>query len=339
MTAVISIEIGGQHRDNTTNKQITNMEEQVSEMEKIAQTEALKHEIETARAHVELDMKDPAQSTADAAGEVGMVQEMWNVMKTHGKTFGEITWKNVKAFAAGGLSLVPLVGEAGTLIKMGTAVEKGKSALAAQKAFKATSIVGDIADAAFLAKNTASKEFLSALKNITRNPVRLAADPIHSAQAAWGARNEIREVGNTAKIVARLERVGVTGANTKRTERAINTMMKDAKDAYSGAKKQLGKDVLISGGLHLIHKIDPYPDVPQKLAMVAGLAEFVLPGANIVPAVWQLAHNNMEWGRMVRGLALDMGKVVMKRFDGKLKEVKKPDVVQAAAMFAQPVAG
>lgn len=309
------------------------MEEQGSEMEKIAEAEALKHEIGEARTQIEQDMKDPAQSTADAAGEVGIVKEMWDVMQKHGRTFGEITWKNMKAFAAGGLSLVPLVSEAGTLVKMGTAVEKGKSALAAQKAFKATSMVGDIGDAAFVAKNVAKKEFWSALKNIPQNPMRLAVDPIRSAQEVWAARNEIREVGNTAKIVARLEQVGVTGANTKRTEKALNTMMAEAQGAYTGAKKQLGKDVLISGGLHLMHKIDPYPDVPPTLVTVARFAEFVLPGANIVPALWQFAHNYNEWRNTAINLALDMGKVVLKRFDGKMNEVKKPDVMRAAGVF------
>ncbi|MDP1722162.1 MAG: hypothetical protein Q8L37_03055 [Candidatus Gottesmanbacteria bacterium] len=316
------------------------MEEQVSEMEKIAEADTLKQEVAEARTQIELDMKEPAQSTADAAGEVGMVQEMWNVMKTHGKTFGEITWKNAKATAAGGLSLVPLLGTTGTLVKFGAAAEAGKVALTAEKA--AWGLRGAAAaekTAAKVVQTAARGKLWETLKAIPRNPIHLAADPIHSAQEAWGARKEIEEVGNTAKIVARLEKVGVTGPNAKRTERAINDMMKEAQGTYSGAKKQLGKDVVISGGLHLMHKIDPYPDVPQKLALVAGFAEFVLPGANIVPAVWQLAHNYNEWQITARNLVLDMGKVVMKRFDGKIKEVKKPDVAQAAAVFAQPVAG
>ncbi|MBI5620556.1 hypothetical protein HY949_02140 [Candidatus Gottesmanbacteria bacterium] len=315
------------------------MEEQIGEMEKIAEADALRQETAEAQREIELDMKDPAQSTADAAGEVGMVQEMWNVMKKHGETAKDLTWKNAKAYAAAGLSLVPLLGATGTLVKFGAAAEAGKAALSADKAFKAMSFAGDIGDAALLAKNTARSEFWSALKNIPRNPVHLAADPIHSAQEAWGARKNVQEAMGFSKIATELANEGLLSENKTRTAEVINKKMSEAQGAYSGAKKQLGKDVVISGGLHLMHKIDPYPDVPPTLAMVAGFAEFVLPGANIVPAVWQLMHNQNEWGKMVRGLALDMGKVVMKRFDGKMSDAKKPDVTAAAGVFVQPSVG
>ncbi len=309
-------------------------------MEKIAEADTLKQEVAEARTQIEQEMRDPAAQTAAAAGEVGMVQEMWNVMKTHGKTFGEITWKNVKATAAGGLSLVPLLGPTGTLIKFGAAAEAGKVALTAEKA--AWGLRGASAaekTAAKVVQTAARGKLWETLKAIPRNPVHLAADPIHSAQEAWSARKNVQEAKGYTKIVNQLGADGLLDANTTRVNEVITKKMSEAQRAYSGAKKQLGKDVVISGGLHLMHKIDPYPDVPQKLALVAGLAEFVLPGANIVPAVWQLAHNYNEWQTTARDLVLDMGKVVMKRFDGKMSEAKKPDVMQAAGVFVQPSVG
>ncbi|MEK7544310.1 MAG: hypothetical protein AAB557_05545 [Patescibacteria group bacterium] len=307
------------------------MEEQGSEMEKIAETEALKHEIGEARTQIEQDMKDPAQSTADAAGEVGIVKEMWDVMGKHGKTFGEITWKNVKAFAAGGLSLVPLVGEMGTLAKFGGAAKAGKAYTNVRGLDNAARKIGE---SSWVVERALQKgKLVDAIKNIPQNPMRLVANPIKSAKDVWGARKDLQEARGYTNIVKQLGEDKLLDATDRRVGEVVTKKMSEAQGAYSGAKKQLGKDVLISGGLHLMHKIDPYPDVPQTLAMVAGLAEFVLPGANIVPALWQFAHNQNEWGITARNLALDMGKVVMKRFDGKINEVKKPDVVQAAAVF------
>ncbi len=316
------------------------MEEQAGEMEKIAEADTLKHEVAEARTQIEQEMRDPAAQTAAAAGEVGMVQEMWNVMKKHGKTAGEITWKNAKAYAAAGLSLVPLLGSAGTLAKFSTATEAGKAAVAAEKtAWSARKGMEGTAALARTARDTSRSQLWNAIKEIPRNPTHLIADPIHSAQDAWGARKNIQEAKGYTKLVKKLGEDKLLDANLPYVNEVTKKTMSEAQEAYSGAKKQLGKDVLITGGLHLMHKIDPYPDVPPTLAMVAGFAEFVLPGANIVPAVWQLTHNTMEWGSMVRGLALDMGKVVMKRFDGKIDEVKKPDVMQAAVAFAKPVTG
>lgn len=308
------------------------MEEQTSEMEKIAETEALKHEIGEARTQIEQDMKDPAQSTADAAGEVGIVKEMWDVMGKHGKTFGEITWKNMKAFAAGGLSLVPLVGEMGTLAKFGSATEAGKAYMNVRGLDNAARKIGE---SSWVVERALQKgKLVDAIKKIPQNPMRFVADPIESAKEVLGSRKNLQEAKDYTKFVKQLGKDKLLDASPRVVNEVIVKTLSEAQGAYSGAKKQLGKDVLISGGLHLMHKIDPYPDVPQKFALVAGFAEFVLPGANIVPAVWQLAHNYNEWQITARNLALDMGKVVMKRFDGKMNEVKKPDAMQAAKVFA-----
>lgn len=309
------------------------MAEQIPEMETIAETGELKHEVADARFYIEQAMRDPARQTADAAGEVGLVKALWDTAQSRQGKMKELAWKDLKALGAGALAVIPLVGEAGTVAKLGSAAEAGKKALTAEKAFKATSIVGDIGDSALLAKNTARTEFWSALKNVPRNPVHLVADPFKSGKEMLGARKNVQEAKSYSKFAIELAHDGLLSENKTRTGQIINKKMSEAQGAYSGAKKQFGKDVLVGTGLHLMHKFDPFPDVPSALTTVAGLAEFVLPGANILPAVWQLVHNKAEWAKMYGGLALDMGKVVMKRMDGKFNEAKKPDVMAAAATF------
>lgn len=309
------------------------MAEDPPDMEKIAEREALKQRIESARLNIERQRGDMAQSTTNAAGEVGMVKSLWNVMQERQGKMKELAWKDLKAIAAGALSVIPLVGEAGTVAKIGSAAEKGKAALSAEKAFKSTSMIGDLGDAALVSQNTARSEFWKALKNVPRNPVHLVSDPWKSGKEAWGARKGIQEVGKTADQVAHFGEVGALGGDSSLIEAALAEKMVDAQKAYSGAKKQLGKDVLKSTGLHIMNKIDPFPDVPPAIATVAGFADFVLPGANIVPALWQLGHNKIEWAKMYGGMALDMGKVVMNRFDRKLNSMKEPQVARAAAAF------
>lgn len=314
------------------------MEEQVSEMEKIAETDELKHEVAEARTHIEQDMRDPARATADAAGEVSLVKALWDTALSRKDKIKDLTFKDIKATGAALLSVVPLVGEAGTLAKIGSAAAKGKTAFNVSRGSEVMSGMtsGRIANPEILQKAMAVKarrEFVQALKAVPRNPVHLVSDPLQSAKEAWDARKGIQEIGKTADQVARLGEVGALGGDSSRIEATLAAKMVDAQKTYSVAKKQLGKDTLISGALHLMHKVDPFPDVPPKLAMVAGLAEFVLPGANILPAVWQLGRNKIEWAKMYGGLALDMGKVVMKRLDGKLSAAKKPDVMAAAAAF------
>lgn len=302
------------------------MEEQVAEMEKIAEQEALKHEIAEARTQIELDMKDPAQSTADAAGEVGIVQEMWNVMQKHGATARELTWKDVKAVGMGALSVIPVLGEAGTAANIGKAMTAGKKVANVEKATWAGKMPAEM-----LTKTKAGrgfsvaldpsrgelwKNFGKSLLHIPENPVnRYLAHPLGSSLEAGKA-----SVDFAKKAIK---------ANTSVELKA----MKVARSLAANKTIEAGKNVGMVAAHTILHKLDPFPDVPPQLAMVAGLAEFVLPGSNILPAVWQLAHNKVEWAKMYGGLALDMGKVVMKRMDGKLNEAKKPDVMAAAGAF------
>lgn len=307
------------------------MEEQVAEMEKIAEQGELKHEVAEAKTHIEKDMLDPAKQTADAAGEVGLVKALWDTAASRSDKIKDLAFKDIKATGAALISVIPLVGEAGTLAKLGSAAEAGKTYMKVRKLNNAARKSGEFS---WLLDNALSKgKFVDALRNVPRNPVHLVSDPIQSGKEAWAARKGIQEIGKTADQVARLGEVGALGGDSSLIEATLDEKMVDAQKTYSVAKKQLGKDTLVSGALHVMHKIDPFPDVPPQLAMVAGLAEFVLPGANILPAVWQLGRNKFEWAKMYGGLALDMGKVVMKRLDGKLNEAKKPDVMAAAGVF------
>lgn len=311
------------------------MEEQVPEMEKIAETDELKHEVSEARTHIEQDMRDPARATADAAGEVGLVKALWDTALSRSDKIKDLVFKDVKATGAALLSVVPLVGEAGTLARLGSAAQAGKVVSTEWKAVNIAkaSKLKDVEVLARQSSRLAKGKLWQAIKEIPRNPVRLVSDPIQSGKEAWAARKGIQEIGKTADQVARLGEVGALGGDSSLIEATLAAKMVDAQKTYSVAKKQLGKDTLVSGALHLMHKVDPFPDVPPQLAMVAGLAEFVLPGANILPAVWQLGRNKIEWAKMYGGMALDMGKVVMNRLDGKLTTAKKPDMMAAAGAF------
>lgn len=307
------------------------MAEGMPDVEKIAEREALKQSIESARLNIERQRGDMAQSTTNAAGEVGMVKSLWNVMQERQGKMKELAWKDLKATAAGALSVIPLVGEAGTVAKIGSAAEAGKTYM---KVRKLDNVARKSGVFSWVIERSLQKgKFIDALKNVPRNPVHLISDPFQSGKEAWGARKGIQEIGKTADQVARFGEVGALGGDPSVIEANLAEKMIDAQKTYSGAKKQLGKDVLISTGLSIMHKIDPFPDVPPALTTVAGLAEFVLPGSNILPALWQLGHNKIEWAKAYGGMALDMGKVVMNRFDRKLTGMKEPQVARAAAAF------
>lgn len=310
------------------------MEAQASEMEKIAEADVLKHEVAETRTQIELDMKDSAKQSADAAGEVGLVKALWDTALSRSGKAKELVWKDIKATAAAGISFIPLVGEAGTLAKIGSAAKAGKEFNEYRKIANASIAAGKTNKYQWLIEKSLRKEnFLNAIKNVPRNPVHLVSDPLQSGKEVLAARKGIKEIGKTADQVVRLGEIGALGGDPVAIEANLAGKLTEAQKAYGVAKKQFGKDTLISGALHVMHKIDPFPDVPPQLAMVAGLAEFVLPGANILPAVWQLGRNKFEWAKMYGGLAIDMGKVVMKRMDGKFNEAKKPDVMAAAGAF------
>lgn len=304
------------------------MAETIPDMETVAEREALKKRVEEARVNIEREIGDMAQSTTNAAGEVGLVRSLWNVMQERQGKIRELAWKDIKATAAGALSVIPLVGEAGTLAKLGSAASAGKRSVSAEKA--AWSVRKGLESEkalARLARGTARGQLWNALKEVPRSPVRLVSDPWKSGKEAWGARGALKEAEKKA--------MRVTGADfiAQANKSALESIASVRKSEYGGAKRKLGKDVAISGGLRLMRSIDPFPDVPPKLTKVARVAGLVLPGANIVPAVWQLAHNKVEWAKMYRGLALDMDKVVLNRFNRKITGMKEPQVARAAAAF------
>lgn len=302
------------------------MEEQVAEMEKIAETDELKHEVVEARAQIEQDMRDPARATADAAGEVGLVKALWDTALSRSGKYKELAFKDIKATAAAALSVIPILGEAGTAANIGKAMTAGKNVANVEKATWAGKLTADmvtkkkvgrgISVALDPSRGEVWKEFGKSLVHIPENPVnRFLAHPIGSATEAGKASYDFAKKAMTATTSAELK------------------AMKAARGLAAQKGMEAGKNVGMVAAHSLLHKIDPFPDVPPQLAMVAGLAEFVLPGANILPAVWQLGRNKFEWAKMYGGMALDMGKVVMKRLDGKLTTAKKPDMMAAAGAF------
>lgn len=302
------------------------MEEQVAEMEKIAETDALKHEVAEARTHIEQDMRDPAKQSADAAGEVGLVKALWDTALSRKDKIKDLTFKDIKATAAAALSVIPILGEAGTAANIGKAMTAGKNVANVEKATWAGKLTADmvtkkkvgrgISVALDPSRGEVWKKFGKSLLNIPENPVnRFLAHPIGSASEAGKASYDFAKKAIKANTNAELK------------------AMKVARGLAAAKTVEAGKNIGMVTAHSLLHKIDPFPDVPPQLAMVAGLAEFVLPGANLVPALWQLGRNKIEWAKMYGGMALDMGKVVMNRLDGKLTIAKKPDMMAAAGAF------
>lgn len=301
------------------------MEEQAAEMEKIAEIEALKHEVSEARAQIEHEMRDPAQQTTDAAGEVGLVKALWDTAQSRSGKFKELAFKDIKATAAAALSVIPILGDAGTAVNIGKAMTAGKNVAKVEKATwdlanfttrarSVDSVVKKVQEMG--SRKDAWKTLGETLIHIPHNPVnRFLAHPLGSSIEAGKASVDFGKKALTASSNVELK------------------AMKVARGLAANKSIEAGKNIGMVAAHSLLHKIDPFPDVPPQLAMVAGLAELVLPGSNILPAVWQLGRDKIEWAKMYGGLALDMGKVVMKRLDGKLSAAKKPDVMAAAAAF------
>ncbi len=300
-------------------------EQTPEEIEKIAQRDELAHHIREATARVEQDMKSVPQQTTDAAGEAGLVQAMSKVVGEARTKAMALSWKDAKAVLAGSLSAVPL---AGTITSAQGAVEAAKGLNTVNTAIRES---GNAAPW-LIERTLRKKKLVEALKKIPRDPVRLVAEPIKSAKDVWEKRGAIKDIEKTASHVAKMGELGEIN-NPLQVEETLENKMTEAQLDYKVAKKALGKDVAIHGGHKFLERFDPFPDVPPVLRKVAGLAEFVLPGANIAPALWQLTHNKIEWVKMYGKFGLEMGKVVGERLNKKFTNLKEPRVSQAAAAF------
>jgi hypothetical protein len=311
------------------------MEDANGEMETIAETEALNHEIAEARTHIESDMKDPAAASASAAGEVGMVGEMWNALSKRGKKIAEIKWKDAKATIAAGLSILPAIGTASNI---GSAVRLGKEYMKVRNlANNPTALATSVIDfGAYTAKQTTKeavkKEFIDSLKHIPHNPIRELMDTPGILMDAWRKRGDLNKEKSHLEMTKRDQIDGITHESHVT---ALDAQVSNAQKAKGEAYGRAGKSALLWVGHEILRRVDPFPDVPPIVATVAGLAEFVLPGSNIVPALWQLGSNKIQESMEVYRALGDIKDIVLRRLDMKLSQHKKPDVAQAVMVFGK----
>jgi hypothetical protein len=78
-------------------------------------------------------------------------------------------------------------------------------------------------------------------------------------------------------------------------------------------------------------KVDPYPDVPTKLVLVAGIAAAAgIEGAGTIPAVVEMLILQYKRAKLDLKTAMEIGKIVK----GRLEAMSTPKAAEAAAAFA-----
>jgi len=303
------------------------MVENIPDMEKIAQEEELRRHIEEAMKHVAAREGDLPNQTADAAGEVGLVRELWSATKERrGKMLGAL-WKDAKAVIAGGLAGIPLVGEAGTLANLGKVVKAGKDVVGVEKAARGGVLVRNVAMAESLKDATkiirqrkeAWKTLGKSVMGVPENPVnRFLKHPIGSVVEAGKSYYDVGKKAVTAKTADELAAFVV----------ARGVAAKKSIDA--------GKNIGLVVAHKVLREIDPFPDVPTALVSIAGAADLVIPGVNILPALWQLGHSSAQYTKEYVGMLGDVKDVVMGRLNKKLTGIKSPEAARSAAAFPLP---
>lgn len=295
-------------------------------METLAQTEELDHAIAEASGRIELRMEDTGAQTTDAAKEVGFVSAVWEASKEGRDQLLELTWKNAKGLVAAGLAVVPFLG---TLTNVGKAVEAGKGVRAAQQFAKAgvgaAESIGD-AERILRIPKAAKKAFFDALREIPKNP-------LHKIQQPTKAVGEI--VSSAYNLKEKTDALKAMEATVSKAEylAAHKGEVNVAKEALKASAKKGALSVGFRGAEWAIHTFDPYADVPGPIVNIFSVVGLVLPGAEIVPAAWQLIHNLKEWPKTVGKMGLAVGEVVANRLNRDYVQVKAPKVVQAAGVF------
>lgn len=300
-------------------------------METLAQNQGLDHAIADASAHIEQRMEDTAAQTTDAAKELGLVSAVWEASKEGRDQLIGLTWKNAKGVVAAGLALVPLVG---TLTNVGKAAEAGKGMMAAQKLAKAgngarmAGAAESMADAASILNKpkAARKVFFNALREIPASPWHKVKQPLQAvSEVAGAARNYKGKVDALNKMKQTVGKVEFLASH----QGEVNA----AKEVLKVSAKKGALSVGLRGAEWAMQTFDPYPNVPGPIVGIFAVAGLVLPGAEIVPAAWQLIHNQIEWPKTVGKMGLAVGEVVANRLNRDYIQVKAPKVEQAAGVF------
>lgn len=286
------------------------MTEQIPDMEELARTDELDRHIADASARIERRMEDTAQQTTDAAKEVGLMDALGAVAKEAQAKALALTWKDAKAFVAAGVSLVPL---AGILPALGKTAEAAKGLSAMTKTANAAEKAAETGwklTAARAGKEIAQKNLWRTVRGIPGQAARHMVEPGVAA----------REIAGKGVGLAR-DAVFNRGA------------AEASKRAFTEAAKKGLPAIGIRGAEWAMRMFDPFPDVPPAIVRVTAVASLLLPGADIVPAVWQLVHNKVKLAETYGKMAIDMGDVVANRLNRDYMQVKQLEVARAAAAF------
>lgn len=308
------------------------MSEQDMSMETLTENQELDHAIAEASGRIEQRMEDTAAQTTDAAKELGFVQAVWEASKEGRDELIGLTWKNAKGVVAAGLSLVPL---ASTLTNVGKAAEAGRAVGASAKAIKSGEWFNSMFNAAtgkeavgiLVEPLKKTKDFIGALGKVPVSPFHKVKQPLGAVAEVAGAvkdyKGKVNALNAMKQTVSKVEFLA-----------SHQGEVNSAKEALKASAKKGALSVGLRGAEWAMNTFDPYPDVPGPIVGIFAVAGLVLPGAEIVPAAWQLIHNQIEWSKTVGKMGLAVGEVVANRLNRDYVQVKAPKVEQAAGVFA-----
>lgn len=327
------------------------MGEEHTEFPQYNEQESVRRAASGAESEIRKDMEYPPREAAQAAGDLGLFQELFARGKQNAKDQMYLQWKDLKATAAGALSVIPLVGEAGTFAKVKTAITAGKELKTATKAAKVAQGLGgfdgfiDVAAATTKAKD-AKTAFITALKVIR---VRPSHSSVAAIKGAIGAQREAGKARTVLEATYNAAGQHFPDAGMINKMDAVVSAQATAKAAAKGAAVRVGLNTtervlkMGEGAGHtkpestmgkIFKELDPFPDVPAKVSVTAGIAEFFLPGSNIVPAAWQLIDNKVQSMKKNAEFAGDTRDIILKHLKRSIDNLRKPDVRQAAKSFA-----
>lgn len=81
--------------------------------------------------------------------------------------------------------------------------------------------------------------------------------------------------------------------------------------------------------------INPTPDVPHKVALASFGADLLVPGAGVIPSIWQFVDNKIKSGQLYFETAGKGFEIVKRHWDKKFNRLKEPDVAKAADVFTK----
>ncbi|OGG04211.1 hypothetical protein A2Z33_03595 [Candidatus Gottesmanbacteria bacterium RBG_16_52_11] len=326
-------------------------------------TETLNQAVRNAETGVAAEMGSAPEDAARSVGKLGMMAELHAMSRELGdlgmktaKDMLYVKWKDVKASLAAALSLIPAVG---TVANVGKAVSTGKELSAAQKALKlapvkATSAINpdiatDIMATAIKNKDTARKAFIESLKAFHHHSRPGTWESVGTVRKAYGEAGKSRKILQTA-IRGSLQDSAAPVLEAKAKYQAAQTAVKTA--AKVGAKNiglNYAENTMHAAEVEghrestgtfskVLKELDPFPEVPAPVAVGAGVAEFVIPGANLVPALWQGVKNRTQEAKIAAGTFKEAKNIIKRHLGRDVDNLRRPEVRQAANVFVPQAA-